>query len=645
MLPNALLERVLACPNLPTLPGVAMKVLELTRDPQVSLHKIAQTVQADPALSVRVLKTVNSSYYGLTIPCPSITRAMGMLGLNTVKAIVLGFSLVESTRAAGIDDGFDMTAYWRRAVYSAAAARAIAMAARSCDPEEAFIAALLQDIGLLACSAAVRAEYREVLKQSTPDHDDLAAIEHKVLGFDHQVVGRQLGEKWRLPPQIAECIAHHHAPEKSHPSYEGLVRCVHLGGLVAGALTLADARPKLGALIVRARDWFSLDAAATRALVPQSAAGAAELSKLLEIATGAAPDLTAIMSDAHEQMSAVSEVVQAEAHQLRRNNDELARQTMTDGLTGAFNRVHFDRTLRTAFADAKSAQTSLAVVFIDADRFKSVNDTHGHQAGDAVLMELADRLKSVTPPHATLCRYGGEEFAIIAPGVKLADAAALAESCRECVGREPFNLAAREVDLTISITISVGVAAMEPACAAVVAAPEQITHAADQALYAAKAGGRNCVRTLDLSAPVGVRPTPAIPAARTIMIVEDDPLASRLLSFLLSKSRELKTVVVRTGEEAVQWVSKPSPACPLPDAVISDLRLPGMSGIELARALKVHIGNRPFLIVSATSDAATQQQAREAGVVAFIDKTDLCANTERWVSRVVELTQGQARAA
>src|SRR5262245_29063791 len=118
MAPRAL-ENVLACPNLPTLPGVAMRVLELTRDPGTSINKIAQVVQNDPALTAKVLKTVNSSYYGLAQPCPSIARAMGILGLNTVKAIVLGFSLVDTTKRAGPDDRFDLAAYWRRAVYGA----------------------------------------------------------------------------------------------------------------------------------------------------------------------------------------------------------------------------------------------------------------------------------------------------------------------------------------------------------------------------------------------------------------------------------------------------------------------------------------------------------------------------------------------
>jgi two-component system, cell cycle response regulator len=638
-----LLERVLSCPNLPSLPGVAVKVLSLTRDPNVSLTTIAQTVQADPALAVRVLKTVNSSYYGLASPCPSIMRAMTMLGLNTVKAIVLGFSLVESTRGCGLSDGEDMAGYWRRAAYSATAARSIALAARCCDPEEAFIGALVQDIGVLACLASLKNEYRAVLAQRRSDHDEAAAVETMVLGFDHQHVGRLLSEKWRLPPQIVECVANHHNPARCSPAYEKLVRCVHLGGLVASTLTVPDHAIKLGAFLVKSKVWLGVESATGRAIIEQAAAGGRELSKLLEVPTGEAPNVAAILSEAHEQMALVQEAVQVETAQLRRSNDELARQTMTDGLTGAFNRTHFDRTLRVQFEQCKAAGMPLSVVFIDADHFKTVNDEHGHQTGDAVLMELADRLKAVTPGVGVLCRYGGEEFAIVLPGIWLDEAARIGEACREVCAGTPFDLTRWGVGLKLRVTISVGVSSMDKSSAHEVSAPEQITHAADQGLYRAKHEGRNRTCVASLSEP---RRVAAERKATTVMIVEDDPLASRLLAFLFSKNRDLKTVVVRTGEEAVEWIASPSAARPRPDAVVCDLHLPGMSGATLVRSVRETCGRAlPCLVVSAATAELEQRACLDAGADDFVEKSEFCSNPDRWLSRVVELVDRSRAAA
>jgi diguanylate cyclase (GGDEF)-like protein len=657
---SPLIDRVLSCPTLPTLPSVAVRVLELTRDPKVSINAMAQTVQGDPALSVKVLKTVNSSYYALSTPCPSISRAMSMLGLNTVKAIVLGFSLVDSTRAAGIDDRFDMASYWRRAVHCAAAARALAIRTATCDPEEAFIAALVLDIGMLACFAAIRDEYLKVLNLASPDHDQIGQVEKKVLGFDHPHIGRLLAERWRLPSQLIECIGTHHNPGDSHAQGDPLVRVVYLAGQAAGALIVRDNKRKLGEFIVKSREWFGIEQAESRELLIQTATGAAELSKALELKTGAPANVSAILSEAREALVVAQEAVQQETAQLRRNNDELSRKNITDGLTGAFNRSHFDSELKAAFDLAKDEGRPLTVIFIDADKFKSVNDTHGHQAGDAVLMELSKRVMTVVGQRGGVFRYGGEEFAVVLPRVGLGAGALFAEHLRKAVGDNPFDLRPHKVDLTLKITISLGVSAMEPACAKLIESPEQITHAADRGVYAAKAAGRNCVKTIDLGVPASAHaPEPASGGAeatpkdqgprekRTVMIVEDDPLAARLMSFLFSKCKDLRPVVVKTGEEALEWMAFPSADRPRPDLIVSDLNLPGMSGIQLIQAVhqKDPENHTPFLIVTAAADEANQSASLAAGATGFIDKADFCTHTEHWLTTIGELIQDRRKAA
>ena len=85
-----MLEKILACPNLPTFPTVAAEVLKLTSDPDVSMDDIAKLIKSDQGLATRVLKTVNSSFYGLSKPCSTIERAMGFIGIKAIKSLVLG---------------------------------------------------------------------------------------------------------------------------------------------------------------------------------------------------------------------------------------------------------------------------------------------------------------------------------------------------------------------------------------------------------------------------------------------------------------------------------------------------------------------------------------------------------------------------
>lgn len=648
-------ERVLACPTLPTLPGVAMRVLELTGKPNVSITEIAEAVQNDPALSTKVLRTVNSSYYGLATPCPSISRAMGLLGLNAVKAIVLGFSLVDFDH--DLDD-LDMTPFWRRAVYAAAGARAFASKVGGLDPEEAFLGALVQDVGILACVAALKGEYARVLSTAPEDHDALPAHELRALGFHHAQIGRSLAERWRLPAPLVECIARHHAAEDAPPPHQALVRMVALGTAAAGALTESDPKRKLARLLTSADRWFGIPRDETKRLLAETARGARELAKVLDLSTGSPPDVASILSQAHEQLVAAQEQMQREAAELRVSNTQLTRQSITDALTGAHNRAHFDTRCEDLFARAAASNAPLALLFIDADRFKSVNDTYGHRAGDAVLTEIARRLIASIGKAGEVFRYGGEEFAVLLPGATGAKALKIADLLRQAVERKPIPLGgASPTREDLSITISIGVAALEPGTAARITSPAHLVQAADGGMYAAKSAGRNRCCASDPNAP-GACVLPAgadteppgsqgrrADAKTPILVVEDDPLACRLLVALLAKRGTLQPVMMKSAEEAMDYVARPSRDRPAPHAVVCDVNLPGMSGVDLVRHLRQRLGKGlAVVMVSVHNDEGTRNSASQAGADLFIDKTDLCTNFDVWLDRLTDLAC-RARAA
>ena len=153
-----------------------------------------------------------------------------------------------------------------------------------------------------------------------------------------------------------------------------------------------------------------------------------------------------------------------------------------DSTTGVFDRKTFDAEFSASFASAKTQRSPLGIVFIDVDRFKKVNDEHGHQKGDQVLAEVARRLASCSRGKGTIYRYGGEEFVIILPNYDLNESLALAERSRVALQSAPMA--------GLAITASFGVSVFPD----LASSPEQLIETADRAMYDAKNRGRNLVR-------------------------------------------------------------------------------------------------------------------------------------------------------
>jgi HD-like signal output (HDOD) protein len=207
-----LLDRIRECPTLPTLPAVAVRVLELTRNPQVNLSQVAKVISHDPALATKLVRTVNSSFYGLSQSVSSIDRALVIMGLQSVKTLVLGFSLVSGLHKSK-PTGFDHTTYWRRSLYAATSARIIAEKVGSLDADTCFLAALLMDIGMLALDQVLGDDYATICGKAK-SHVDLEALEKGVLGITHADVGEMLAKEWKFPEELCVAMGAHHRPDE-----------------------------------------------------------------------------------------------------------------------------------------------------------------------------------------------------------------------------------------------------------------------------------------------------------------------------------------------------------------------------------------------------------------------------------------------
>lgn len=171
--------------------------------------------------------------------------------------------------------------------------------------------------------------------------------------------------------------------------------------------------------------------------------------------------------------------------------EQLYNSSVLDALTGAHNREYFNTVIEQELEQSRKTSSGLCLLILDIDYFKKINDTYGHPAGDAVLIELVNRIQLRLRPSDVLCRFGGEEFVIILRATPMPIAARLAERLRQAVRKQGFPGAQQ----SIPVTASIGCASID--CCGDDPTPAALVAIADRRLYAAKNGGRDRVVASD----------------------------------------------------------------------------------------------------------------------------------------------------
>jgi two-component system, cell cycle response regulator len=485
-----LLERVKKCPNLPSLPAIAVQVLDLVQRPSIDISEVAQIISKDPALSGKILRTVNSSFYGRSHAIATISQALVILGMQSAKTLVLTFSLA-TTLAKNTGKGFQHLSYWKRSIYSATAARIIAAKVNLVQQEEAFLAALLADIGMLVLESVLTGQYGDICSKAS-NHQELLKAETEVLHTTHAEVGVALAEIWKLPPVLTAPIGFSHNPEgAADASLRKLAEIVELAGFCGDVFVDKQAASAIGAVRQTCATRYNMSEADCDAMLNDISARTKEVAGLFEINIGAQNNYDTILEKSRDLLAKLFE---QQTTQLQAENQQLQQKANTDALTGLSNRARFDEYLKEQFATTVKTQP-LTLMMLDLDKFKSINDRFGHQTGDAVLAAVAAKLRSAARRANDLAaRYGGEEMVLVLAGTSRATASAIADAIRRSVAGEKIKSGTHQIDVTVSI----GVATAEPG--GPLSSPELLIKAADMAVYAAKRGGRNCVKVVSLPA-------------------------------------------------------------------------------------------------------------------------------------------------
>jgi len=225
--------------HIATLPEITLKIIELVEDPTSTAHDLHNVIGRDPALCARILKVVNSAFYGLPRQIGSINRAIVLLGLNAVKNIAIATSLNKLFRGGELCPGFSARDLWSHSIATAAGGKLISDQLKLNLPDEAFLAGLVHDIGIMVEMQAIRAGLIEVFAQLNIDSEgnpqrDMREVEFALLGADHQAFGAGLCEAWKFPKSFGYVTGHHHDPFELPEGSRLLSLVVHVADRLAG---------------------------------------------------------------------------------------------------------------------------------------------------------------------------------------------------------------------------------------------------------------------------------------------------------------------------------------------------------------------------------------------------------------------------
>ena len=234
--------------ELPALPAVLLELIELLRRDDVSADQLASRISHDQALAAKTLRLANSSFYGVPRQVKSVSDAIAVLGLRTLRTVVTTAVFTGSFKPAP-GNTFNFNAFWRHSIGTAVCAKLLAEATRL-DAEAAFTLGLLHDIGRLVLASCFAQAHAQMLDHRQAHDTTVLESERAVLGIDHAEVGALMAEHWRFSPDLIMAIRHHHGPAAPATSTQpGLAELVHVADNIAHALDLSrqedDAVPTL----------------------------------------------------------------------------------------------------------------------------------------------------------------------------------------------------------------------------------------------------------------------------------------------------------------------------------------------------------------------------------------------------------------
>ena len=480
--------------RLPTLPEVALKLVDIARQDDPDFGEISRIIRSDPVVAGKILKTANSAIFGFRQKIETIEQAVPKLGITLLRTLILSFHLANhKSDQDRLEPLFQQI--WRGSLTQAVFAELIAEKVKSLDPPTCFLAGMMQDIGILAMASEAPSQYLDIVL-SRAKLPNVVTAERCEFGFSHVDVSVEIVKNWGLDERFGAAISRHHDHVVEANAKSDLFGCslqaANLGAAVLVS-TPAAATPldsSLDQWIGFLNTHLGLSAVQAEEMISEVNQRVGEYSTIFKFNIGENVQSEKVVAEAKSLLQEIAinnQLELASSYRKSRKQKDAENAIYRDSLSGLFNRRFMDDNLNDQLAKHIKKRKPLALMFLDVDKFKSINDSYGHSVGDKAICHVADWLTKSLRKDDLAIRLGGDEFLVILRSVKETEFEPIARRIVESTPKLELSDGTQ-----LDISLSIGCTIYQPVRGDSVDANWLIDRA-DQSMYEAKKMGGDSV--------------------------------------------------------------------------------------------------------------------------------------------------------
>ena len=475
-------ELILIAEDLPTPPGVALRLLELYSQPNVEVNDMAMIIGTDPALTAKLIEYCNSPLLARDRETTNVKQAIVVLGMRAVKILALSFSLVQTTPSGKAD--FDYDEFWNQSLATAVVAKTLGSVGGG-DGDQEFLIGLMLRIGQVGLAHTFPSRYADLMQQSCQTGVPITQLEEQEWNSHHIEVSAELLRHWHFPESIIESVTDFGQNLKNDQEFSRHeTRVLKLAEQVVSILFTEELpEEEVEKAKTMAQQWFGIEPDQFGEFFDRANENWTAFADLLSFDASHAQTFEQLERRARKGIAQLSMGIHADNTAIHQQNKELKINATVDSLTNLKNRRAYQDEAPAEWERSMRKERPFVLMMVDVDHFKSVNDTHGHAVGDLTLQAIAGELINNARQYDSVYRFGGEEFVIMLPECEAEYAIAAADRFRKAIEALKIPIDGGILKVTASFGVAVQSDLHEGSL-------ESLLEQADKLLYQAKKEGR-----------------------------------------------------------------------------------------------------------------------------------------------------------